>query len=128
MPSLPAPEDAHMPHIQQQHVGAVFRRSASISKIIHVSQGIRNSTGGRAIDRASYAVFWLGAARLAEMGEFVCRQRAKNCVEALQGVEIVLRPSAAALQTKTAPCPPGSAGQAVDFRSFRGEPPRGPFR
>src|SRR3984893_18999344 len=45
MPSLPTPEDAHIPHRQQQQVRAVFCGLACMVESIHRKRVLRSSTG-----------------------------------------------------------------------------------
>src|SRR5882762_8945885 len=55
MPSLPAPEDTHIQHRQQQQVCAVLRGLACIFKSIHRKLGLRNSTRTTSFHRDSGA-------------------------------------------------------------------------
>src|SRR5712675_3677069 len=53
MPSLPAPEDTHIQHRQQQQVCVVLRGLACIFKSIHRKLGLRNSTRTTSFHRDS---------------------------------------------------------------------------
>ena len=55
MPSLPAPEDAHIQHRQQQQVCAVLCGLACMFKSIHRKLGLRNSTRTTSFHRGSGA-------------------------------------------------------------------------